>query len=121
MIATNFGYEVDEERKSVVLYGGEMGSDVVVEHIRRDCEASLRRLNTSVIDLFQFHVSAYPPEKAAAVRDVLEDLVSEGKIRFYGWSTGTPQGRVSLPRESTVWRFNTGYTSALRMYLKKCL
>jgi aryl-alcohol dehydrogenase-like predicted oxidoreductase len=67
-------------------------SDAVIEHVRRDCEASLRRLNTDVIDLFQFHVSRYPPEKAAAVRDILEDLVSEGKIRFYAWSTDNPEG-----------------------------
>jgi aryl-alcohol dehydrogenase-like predicted oxidoreductase len=31
-------------------------------------------------------------KKAAEVRDVLEDLVGEGKIRWYGWSTDNPEG-----------------------------
>ncbi len=33
-------------------------------------------------DLFQFHINNYSPAKAAAVRDMLEELVSEGKMRF---------------------------------------
>lgn len=34
----------------------------------------------------------YPPEKAGEVRDFLEKLVEEGKIRWYGWSTVDPEG-----------------------------
>jgi aryl-alcohol dehydrogenase-like predicted oxidoreductase len=49
-------------------------------------------LNTDYIDLYQFHVGGYDPAKAANVRDALEDLVSEGKIRFYGWSTDNVEG-----------------------------
>jgi aryl-alcohol dehydrogenase-like predicted oxidoreductase len=33
------------------------------------------------------HVWDYPLEHAAAVREELEELVREGKIRYYGWST----------------------------------
>lgn len=91
IIATKFGYEVDDGNRRVVLYEGKADSDKVIEYVRRDCEASLRRLGIDCIDLFQFHVNAYPPEKAVAVRDVLESLVSEGKIRFYGWSTDKPE------------------------------
>ena len=47
----------------------------------------MRRLNTDVIDLYQFHDNGYPAEKAEPVRDTLEALTSEGKIRAYGWST----------------------------------
>lgn len=103
VIATKFGYDVDEQHRSVVLYDGEIDSDQVVKHLRRDCEASLRRLNTDTIDLFQFHVNSYPPTKAAAVRDLLEELVTEGKIRFYGWSTDNPEGaRVFAKGEHCV-------------------
>jgi len=56
-------------------------------HVRAECEASLRRLNTDVIDLYQLHVWDYPLEKVPAMIDVLESLVKEGKIRYYGWST----------------------------------
>jgi aryl-alcohol dehydrogenase-like predicted oxidoreductase len=37
-------------------------------------------------------VKDYAPEKAAEVRDALEALVDEGKIRWYGWSTDNPVG-----------------------------
>lgn len=91
VIATKFGYNVDEDARNVTLYGDPRTGDVV-SALRADCEASLHRLNTDVIDLYQFHVGGYDPEKAAGVRDALENLVAEGKIRFYGWSTDSPQG-----------------------------
>ena len=43
------------------------------------------------IDLYQFHLNDYDPNQAGAVRDVLEELVTEGKIRQYGWSTDFPE------------------------------
>ena len=87
VLATKFGYLVDEERRVVA----ETGYDVV-SRIRGECEASLRHLQTDYIDLYQFHRNDYPPEKAAEVRDVLETLVDEGKIRWYGWSTDNAEG-----------------------------
>jgi len=87
VIATKFGYVIDEEKKFVVN-----DQDVVLENIHQDCDNSLRRLNTDYIDLYQFHVGDYPPEKAAAVRDTLEELVKAGKIRWYGWSTDNAEG-----------------------------
>jgi aryl-alcohol dehydrogenase-like predicted oxidoreductase len=92
VIATKFGYQVDPETKQVGYYGDDPDSDLVASHLRQECEASLRRLGTDYIDLYQFHIGNYSPAKAAAVRDALEDLVAEGKIRFYGWSTDHPEG-----------------------------
>lgn len=57
------------------------------DHIRSACEASLKRLNTDYIDLYQFHLNDFGPEGAEAVRETLEELVAAGKIRTYGWST----------------------------------
>jgi aryl-alcohol dehydrogenase-like predicted oxidoreductase len=85
ILATKFGYIVDEENRSV------SETENVVPRIRRECEESLRRLQTDYIDLYQFHVNEYPADKAADVRDTLEDLVREGKIRWYGWSTDHPE------------------------------
>ncbi len=82
VIATKFGYVVDEAGKRVVS-----DDDAVVRNLRDDCENSLRRLGTDHIDLYQFHVGAYPAALTASILDVLERLVSEGKIRWYGWST----------------------------------
>ena len=62
VIATKFGYKVDEAAQHVELYGPDEASSDVAGHLRADCEASLRRLNTDIIDLYQFHVNAFPPE-----------------------------------------------------------
>lgn len=86
ILATKFGYVVDEEKHIV------SETEDVLPRIRQECEDSLRRLQTDYIDLYQFHVSKFPPEKVAAVRDVLETLVDEGKIRWYGWHTDDPEG-----------------------------
>lgn len=82
VIATKFGHIINEETKIVAD-----DDDVLLDSIRQDCENSLRRLNTDYIDLYQLHAGNYDPQKAPAVRDALEELVIEGKIRAYGWST----------------------------------
>jgi aryl-alcohol dehydrogenase-like predicted oxidoreductase len=89
VIATKFGQIFDEETRQV------LGYDTSPEKIHRDCEASLRRLNVDQIDLYQLHVKDLDEERALLVRDTLEELVREGKIRFYGWSTDDP-GRARL-------------------------
>src|SRR5215208_729598 len=87
VIATKFGFVVDEAAKHVTLR-----TDGHLLHVRAECEDSLRRLNTDVIDLYQLHVWDYPLEKVPAMVDLLESLVSEGKIRYYGWSTDSVEG-----------------------------
>ena len=82
VIATKFGFKVDETEKRVSLR-----EDDHLQYVRAECEDSLRRLNTDVIDLYQLHVWDYPTEKVPAMVDLLESLVSAGKIRYYGWST----------------------------------
>ncbi len=37
--------------------------------------------------MYQLHHGSYDVERALELRAVLEDLVGEGKIRWYGWST----------------------------------
>lgn len=81
VIATKFGYVPDEQNCQIT------GTDASPEYVRRACEASLRRLNTDVIDLYQFHIDDYDPVQSVEVREALEALVAEGKIRWYGWST----------------------------------
>jgi aryl-alcohol dehydrogenase-like predicted oxidoreductase len=66
------------------------GPNAEPNYIRLACEASLKRLNTYYIDLFQFHLNDYGPEGAENVRETLEGLVASGMIRTYGWSTDWP-------------------------------
>jgi aryl-alcohol dehydrogenase-like predicted oxidoreductase len=81
VIATKFNALFDETTRQVT------GTDTSVAGIRQACEESLRRLNTDYIDLYQFHDNGFPAEEAVAVRETLQTLVEEGKIRAYGWST----------------------------------
>ena len=87
VIATKFGFNVNEAEKRVTFR-----EDDHLLHVREECESSLRRLNMDVIDLYQLHVWNYPIEKVPAMVDLLEALVSEGKIRYYGWSTDSVEG-----------------------------
>ncbi len=82
VIATKFGHVVDVEKK--VVYGDDAQ---ILGNVRRDVEGSLRRLGTDVIDLYQLHAGDFDPGPALELRGILEDLVQEGKIRSYGWST----------------------------------
>jgi len=85
VLATKFGNTFDESTRQIT------GSDASPEYIRRACDASLQRLKTDYIDLYQFHLNDYDPEQAAVVREALEELVAAGKIRQYGWSTDFPE------------------------------
>ena len=82
VIATKFGHIVNEEKK--VVYGD---NDQIIKHVRTDVENSLRRLQTDYIDIYQLHAGDYDPKLSLELQVVLEELVSAGKIRWYGWST----------------------------------
>lgn len=82
VIATKFGHIVNEAAKTV--YGD---PDQILANVRQDVANSLRRLQTDYIDIYQLHDGDYDPVKAVALREALESLVQEGKIRWYGWST----------------------------------
>jgi len=81
VIATKFNAVFDEQTREVT------GSDSTPAGIRKACEDSLKRLDTDYIDLYQFHDNGFPADKAEPVRETLEELVKEGKLRAYGWST----------------------------------
>ncbi len=87
VIATKFGYQVDEAGKNVLPYGAKEEDSDVASHVRADLEASLKRLGTDYVDVYQLHVWGLSIERALEVRVVLEGLVQEGKVRTYGWST----------------------------------
>ncbi|MGA7462071.1 MAG: aldo/keto reductase [Candidatus Korobacteraceae bacterium] len=60
--------------------------DLRPESIRKECEASLRRLGIERIDLYQFH---WPDETGTPVEDSWAEmarLIEEGKVRFGGVS-----------------------------------
>ena len=69
--------------------------DGSAEYLVAACEASLVRLKTDVIDLYQIHrpdMFSHPAEVAGA----LDGLVASGKIREYGISNYNPDQYEAL-------------------------
>ena len=81
LIATKFGNTYREETKELT------GTNVATDYIRQACHASLKRLNSDWIDLYQLHLGNLPLEEAEAVAEALDRLCDEGLIRGFGWST----------------------------------
>ncbi len=88
VIATKFGHMYNEAEKQ--LTGVFTDHEDLPAYIRRASEASLRRLNTDYIDLYQLHCGA-SPEQAEIIAETLEDLQTKGQIRAYAWSTDDPE------------------------------
>lgn len=85
VIATKFGSTFDEKTKRVT------GKKFSEEYIKEAIDASLKRLQTDYIDIYLLHNARHNGIDALRIRDILENLVEEGKIRYYGWSTDDPE------------------------------
>jgi len=77
VLATKFGMNMDG------LNGADHGARGSRSYIMRAVEASLRRLNTDYLDLYQIHT----PDSATPIDETLsalDDLVRSGKVRYLG-------------------------------------
>jgi aryl-alcohol dehydrogenase-like predicted oxidoreductase len=75
VIATKFGFRiVDGQIQSL---------DSRPEHIRAVCEASLKRLQIDLIDLFYQH-RVDPNVAIEDVAGTVKDLIAEGKVKHFG-------------------------------------
>jgi len=92
LIATKFGLTFDEYSQHMT------GTDASPAYILQACEASLRRLQTDYIDLYQFHIGEYDPAQIGPVLEALDRLVLEGKIRYYSWGTNPEGARLFAAR-----------------------
>ena len=121
---TFLGKALGAKRKDVVLatkFGMAMGEGWQLrgggsrDYIVRAAEASLRRLGTDYIDLYQIH----QPDAATPIEETmraLDDLVRQGKVRyighsnFKGWQTAdaswTAQSRNLTPFVSAQNRYS---------------
>lgn len=84
IVATKWGNVFDEETRT------RTGVDDTPAHARRALTASLDRLGTDHVDLYQLHLNDLDPERAAELRELCEEFVGEGLIRAYAWSTDDP-------------------------------
>ncbi len=90
------GRVLEGRRERVVLatkFGGDMGDGTTArgsrEYIRKAIEASLRRLRTDHLDLYQYHT----PDHVTPLEETLgalDELVQEGKTRYIGHSNLEP-------------------------------
>jgi len=79
IIATKFGHEFEGQ-----------GKGAHPDYIRAAAEASLRRLNTDTIDLYQLHTPD-PDVPIAETLGALNELVRAGKVREIGCSNFTAE------------------------------
>ncbi|MDM7988987.1 aldo/keto reductase [Arthrobacter sp. zg-Y877] len=82
VLATKFGMDMQG------VNGADFGARGSRRYIVRAAEASLRRLNTDWIDLYQFHT----PDPLTPIEETLaalDDLVTSGKVRYIGHSNRT--------------------------------
>jgi aryl-alcohol dehydrogenase-like predicted oxidoreductase len=90
---TQLGKALGKRRDQAIIatkFGNPMGdgpyeTGASRRHIMNSVEASLKRLNTDYIDLYQIH----KPDPATPIEETLramDDLVREGKVRYIGCS-----------------------------------
>jgi aryl-alcohol dehydrogenase-like predicted oxidoreductase len=85
VVATKFGFDLDpatRERRG--------GVNSRPEHIKAVADASLKRLNTDVIDLFYQH-RVDPNVPIEDVAGAVKDLIQAGKVRAFGLSEAGAQ------------------------------
>src|SRR5690348_8221467 len=78
-IATKFGFDVDPKT------GKQSGRNSRPAHIREVVEASLKRLQTDVIDLLYQH-RVDPEVPIEDVAGAVKELIREGKVKHFGLS-----------------------------------
>jgi aryl-alcohol dehydrogenase-like predicted oxidoreductase len=92
VIATKFGYVRDPDNPT------HRGLNGRPEHVRQSCEASLKRLNVDVIDLYYQH-RVDPQVPVEDSFGEMSRLVEKGKVRFLGLSEAGP---VTLRKASRI-------------------
>jgi aryl-alcohol dehydrogenase-like predicted oxidoreductase len=90
--ATKFGYDITAPDASARRGQFELPQDFSPAFVRRALEASLRRLNTDYVDIYQMHNARMAQIEDDALWSLLEDLKREGKIRMYGVALGPAIG-----------------------------
>jgi aryl-alcohol dehydrogenase-like predicted oxidoreductase len=87
---------------------GPLSQDFSRSHLTKALEASLKRLQTDYVDLYQLHSPRAPFLQSNAFGEALETLERlkmQGKIRFYGVATEVPEDApfcLSAPGISSV-------------------
>jgi aryl-alcohol dehydrogenase-like predicted oxidoreductase len=89
---------------------GEVGYSLRAESIRRECEASLKRLKTDVIDLYQIHWTADDLKETIEGWNTLAALQKEGKVRWIGVSNASVEEMEKLQAVARITSLQPPYS-----------
>lgn len=90
VIGTKFGYDLEMVRQPGQHQ--ERPQRWEPDFVNRACEASLRRLGTDRIDLYQMHNARLTAIQRDDTFAALDELKAEGKVRWYGVAVGPDLG-----------------------------
>ena len=100
VIATKLGYELDSD--GWMSQGGTVPAfNASRDYIRQAVEGSLTRLKKDAIDIYQFHAPP-PVEMWDEAFDAMDELKTEGKIRFYGLCLGNEAQALKALLETNI-------------------
>ena len=89
---------------------GEVGYSLRADSVRRECEASLSRLKTEVIDLYQIHWTADDLNETIEGWTSLGALQKEGKVRWIGLSNASVEEMEKLQSISDITSLQPPYS-----------
>ena len=100
VIATKLGYELDSD--GWMSQGGTVPAfNASRDYIRQAVEGSLTRLKKDAIDIYQFHAPP-PAEMWNEAFGAMDELKTEGKIRFYGLCLGNEAQALKALSETNI-------------------
>jgi aryl-alcohol dehydrogenase-like predicted oxidoreductase len=134
IIASKFGYQLARETRVVRrvkpllkpivrrlglisppayarIRGGVGPQDFSPQYIAHAVEASLRRLRTDYIDLYQLHDPSVEVLKCGEFVGVLERLRDQGKIRYWGVAAQRPEDAVAGLRHPSLASVQVGFSA----------
>jgi aryl-alcohol dehydrogenase-like predicted oxidoreductase len=89
---------------------GEISPSLKADSLRRECEASLRRLNVDAIDLYQIHWPDPEPDIEEAW-ETLARLKKEGKVRWIGVSNFTVEQLERIDKIAPITSLQPPYSA----------
>ncbi|MEP6853126.1 MAG: aldo/keto reductase [bacterium] len=96
VVATKWGYTFNSDERETI------GTDASPGYLRSAVEASLRRLATDYIDLYQLHLNDVSVQQAVELAGVCDELVTAGRIRAYGWSTDDAEAMDAFAAQTSA-------------------
>jgi aryl-alcohol dehydrogenase-like predicted oxidoreductase len=92
---------------------GKIGWSLKADSIRRECEASLRRLRVEVIDLYQVHWPQ-PEEDIEEGWQTMVKLKEEGKVRWIGVSNFSAEQMARVSKYGPITSLQPPYSMLRR-------